>query len=197
MSLMEFVITLNRPQEDPWIQAIADALSHPCFVWSSHTDGARGADAAQDMASWSRDGIAGLQSVVLYSLPELDGAIDTVPLGGLVRAGHTSPLCLQQTFALPCRRLARTCMTRAKTGLCMATAEFDIAELEGHIDRIRPRSVDGVPCTIRLAAGACSLIGACTPQVGDNIFIVEERVRRLADRLKKWVHLRRTPAKVG
>lgn len=28
----------------------------------------------QDMASWSRDGIAGLQSVVLYSLPELDGA---------------------------------------------------------------------------------------------------------------------------
>ena len=31
-----------------------------------------------------RDGIAGLQSVVLYSLPELDGAIDTIPLGGLV-----------------------------------------------------------------------------------------------------------------
>ena len=38
----------------------------------------------QDMASWTRDGVAGLQSVVLYSLPELDGAIDTVPLGGLV-----------------------------------------------------------------------------------------------------------------
>lgn len=37
----------------------------------------------QDLASWTRDGIAGLQSVVLYSLPELDGAIDTVPLGGL------------------------------------------------------------------------------------------------------------------
>lgn len=66
----------------------------------------------QDMASWTRDGIAGLQSVVLYSLPELDGAIDTVPLGGLV---------------------------------------------------------------------------------GDNIFLVEERVQRLADRLKKWVALRRTP----
>ena len=41
----------------------------------------------QDMASWSRDGVAGLQSVVLYSLPELDGAIDTVPLGGLVGDG--------------------------------------------------------------------------------------------------------------
>ena len=38
----------------------------------------------QDMASWVDDGVAGLQSVVLYSLPELDGAIDTVPLGGLV-----------------------------------------------------------------------------------------------------------------
>ncbi|CAG9464037.1 unnamed protein product [Pedinophyceae sp. YPF-701] len=38
----------------------------------------------QDMSSWVRDGVAGLQSVVLYSLPELDGAIDTVPLGGLV-----------------------------------------------------------------------------------------------------------------
>ncbi|KAG2423878.1 hypothetical protein HXX76_014932 [Chlamydomonas incerta] len=38
----------------------------------------------QDMESWSRDGVAGLQSVVLYSLPELDGAVDTVPLGGLV-----------------------------------------------------------------------------------------------------------------
>ena len=39
----------------------------------------------QDMASWMRDGIAGLQSVVLYSLPELDGAIDTIPLGGTVQ----------------------------------------------------------------------------------------------------------------
>jgi len=38
----------------------------------------------QDLQSWDRDGIQGLQSVVLYSLPELDGAIDTVPIGGLV-----------------------------------------------------------------------------------------------------------------
>jgi magnesium chelatase subunit H len=38
----------------------------------------------QDLKSWVEDGVAGLQSVVLYSLPELDGAIDTVPLGGLV-----------------------------------------------------------------------------------------------------------------
>ena len=69
----------------------------------------------QDMASWSRDGIAGLQSVVLYSLPELDGAIDTVPLGGLV---------------------------------------------------------------------------------GDNIFLVSERVTRLSQRIKKWVHLRRSQPQV-
>ena len=38
----------------------------------------------QDIYSWTRQGIGGLQSVVLYSLPELDGAIDTIPLGGLV-----------------------------------------------------------------------------------------------------------------
>ncbi|MEH1968147.1 magnesium chelatase subunit H [Nostoc sp.] len=38
----------------------------------------------QDIYSWIRQGVGGLQSVVLYALPELDGAIDTVPLGGLV-----------------------------------------------------------------------------------------------------------------
>lgn len=38
----------------------------------------------QDIHSWTRQGIGGLQSIVLYALPELDGAIDTVPLGGLV-----------------------------------------------------------------------------------------------------------------
>uniref|UniRef100_B8HJN4 magnesium chelatase n=1 Tax=Cyanothece sp. (strain PCC 7425 / ATCC 29141) TaxID=395961 RepID=B8HJN4_CYAP4 len=38
----------------------------------------------QDLHSWTRQGIGGLQSVVLYALPELDGAIDPVPLGGLV-----------------------------------------------------------------------------------------------------------------
>jgi len=38
----------------------------------------------QDIYSWTRQGIGGLQSVVLYALPELDGAIDPVPLGGLV-----------------------------------------------------------------------------------------------------------------
>eukprot|EP00178_Gracilaria_changii_P019984 TRINITY_DN57_c1_g2_i1.p1 TRINITY_DN57_c1_g2~~TRINITY_DN57_c1_g2_i1.p1 ORF type:complete len:1335 (-),score=234.98 TRINITY_DN57_c1_g2_i1:2561-6565(-) len=38
----------------------------------------------QDLRSWHQQGVAGLQSVVLYSLPELDGAIDTVCIGGLV-----------------------------------------------------------------------------------------------------------------
>ena len=38
----------------------------------------------QDIHSWTRQGIGGLQSVVLYSLPELDGAIDTIIIGGLV-----------------------------------------------------------------------------------------------------------------
>jgi magnesium chelatase subunit H len=38
----------------------------------------------QDIYSWTRQGIGGLQSVILYALPELDGAIDIIPLGGLV-----------------------------------------------------------------------------------------------------------------
>lgn len=38
----------------------------------------------QTIPQWKRNGVLGLQSVVLYSLPELDGAIDTVVLGGLV-----------------------------------------------------------------------------------------------------------------
>jgi len=38
----------------------------------------------EDLDSWRESGVQGLQSVVLYSLPELDGAVDTVVLGGLV-----------------------------------------------------------------------------------------------------------------
>ena len=38
----------------------------------------------QSIPQWRKTGVLGLQSVVLYSLPELDGAIDTVVLGGLV-----------------------------------------------------------------------------------------------------------------
>ncbi len=67
----------------------------------------------QDLHSWTRQGIGGLQSVVLYSLPELDGAIDTIPLGGLV---------------------------------------------------------------------------------GEEIYLVPDRVKRLTDRLKNWIELRRKPA---
>jgi len=38
----------------------------------------------QDLESWQQNGVVGLQSIVLYALPELDGAIDTIVLGGLV-----------------------------------------------------------------------------------------------------------------
>jgi magnesium chelatase subunit H len=66
----------------------------------------------QDIYSWTRQGVGGLQSVVLYALPELDGAIDPIPLGGLV---------------------------------------------------------------------------------GDQIYLVPERVKRLTGRLKSWIALRRKP----
>jgi magnesium chelatase subunit H len=66
----------------------------------------------QDIHCWTRQGIGGLQSVVLYALPELDGAIDTIPLGGLV---------------------------------------------------------------------------------GENIYLIPDRVQRLTGRIKNWVNLRQTP----
>lgn len=66
----------------------------------------------QNIPQWKQNGVLGLQSVVLYSLPELDGAIDTVILGGLV---------------------------------------------------------------------------------GDKIALINERVRKLVERIKGWVNLRRTP----
>ena len=66
----------------------------------------------QDIHSWTRQGVGGLQSVVLYALPELDGAIDPIPLGGLV---------------------------------------------------------------------------------GEDIYLIPERIKRLTGRLKKWIALRRTP----
>ncbi|KAL3785627.1 hypothetical protein ACHAW5_003407 [Stephanodiscus triporus] len=39
------------------------------------------------VGQWKDNGVLGLQSVVLYGLPELDGAIDLVVLGGLVSGG--------------------------------------------------------------------------------------------------------------
>lgn len=66
----------------------------------------------QDIHSWTRQGVGGLQSVVLYALPELDGAIDPVSLGGLV---------------------------------------------------------------------------------GEDIYLIPERVKRLTGRLKKWINLRQKP----
>lgn len=68
----------------------------------------------QDIHSWTRQGVGGLQSVVLYALPELDGAIDTIPLGGLV---------------------------------------------------------------------------------GEEIYLIPDRVKRLTDRLTRWIELHRTPAR--
>ena len=41
----------------------------------------------QSIQQWKDNGVLGLQSVVIYSLPKLDGAIDLVVLGGLVPGG--------------------------------------------------------------------------------------------------------------
>jgi len=52
----------------------------------------------QDIASWVQSGVGGLQSTILYALPELDGAIDTVALGGL--CGDNIYLTRERVFAL-------------------------------------------------------------------------------------------------
>jgi magnesium chelatase subunit H len=65
----------------------------------------------QDIASWERSGVGGLQSVILYALPELDGAVDTVPLGGLV--GDDIFLAKERTYALA-DRLKRWVSLRKK-----------------------------------------------------------------------------------
>ena len=41
----------------------------------------------QDVDDWRSRGVSGLQSLVLYALPELDGATDPVVLGGLTEGG--------------------------------------------------------------------------------------------------------------
>ena len=66
----------------------------------------------QDIASWSKSGIGGLQSVILYALPELDGAVDAVPLGGLVK--DDIYLVRERVYAL-CERLNKWVALRKKS----------------------------------------------------------------------------------
>jgi magnesium chelatase subunit H len=57
----------------------------------------------QNLGSWRKDGVQGLQQVVLQALPELDGAIDNVVLGGLV--GDTIGLVPERVRRLGSRLL--------------------------------------------------------------------------------------------
>jgi hypothetical protein len=118
---------------------------------------------SQDMASWSRDGIAGLQSVVLYSLPELDGALGTCsqPL-------HDGAVCCAHY------------LKQFVVGATMKADEFSIPTTythphNHHTTHVLAGAVDTVP------------LGGL---VGDNIFLVPERVKKVAGRLKAWVNLR-------
>ncbi len=63
----------------------------------------------QDMASWRQSGVTGLQSVVLYALPELDGAVDAVVLGAL--EGDDIVLEPERVEKL-CRRVSRRTQLR-------------------------------------------------------------------------------------
>lgn len=66
----------------------------------------------QSIQQWKQNGVLGLQSVVLYSLPELDGAIDTVVLGGLV--GDKIALVPERVRKLASRISGWTSLRRTK-----------------------------------------------------------------------------------
>jgi magnesium chelatase subunit H len=76
----------------------------------------------QTIPQWRSNGVLGLQSVVLYSLPELDGAVDTVVLGGLV--GDKIALIPERVRKLVSRingwvRLRRTPRPERKIAICL------------------------------------------------------------------------------
>ncbi|KAJ8600569.1 hypothetical protein CTAYLR_008172 [Chrysophaeum taylorii] len=64
----------------------------------------------QEIRQWRASGVSGLQSVVLYGLPELDGAIDPVVLGGL--AGDTVALVPERVRRLASRIKQRIALGR-------------------------------------------------------------------------------------
>lgn len=76
----------------------------------------------QTIPQWRSNGVLGLQSVVLYSLPELDGAVDTVVLGGLV--GDKIALIPERVRKLTSRingwvQLRRTPKPNRKIAICL------------------------------------------------------------------------------
>ena len=76
----------------------------------------------QTIPQWQSNGVLGLQSVVLYSLPELDGAIDTVVIGGLV--GDKIALIPERVRKLTSRingwvQLRRTPTTERTIAICL------------------------------------------------------------------------------
>jgi magnesium chelatase subunit H len=70
----------------------------------------------QSIQQWKKNGVLGLQSVVLYSLPELDGAVDTVVLGGLV--GDKVALVPERVRKLASRIFGWTSLRRTKPACC-------------------------------------------------------------------------------
>lgn len=107
----------------------------------------------QDLVSWKRDGVQGLQSVVLYALPELDGAIDTVVLGGL--AGDRIGLVPERVRKLAARlkawvRLRRTPKQERKVRRCARRAALGVSSARA---RALARAC-AAPCT-RQARGLC------------------------------------------
>ena len=142
-------------------------------------------------------GVAGgallLQSVVLYSLPELDGAIDTVPLGERAGRGGARAARLHNgrpPGGPPSSRLSTRSTPAQLSPTWWPSQQPPLPPAwRSNARRLRalpaPLGQRCLPARPPLPAGGL---------VGDDIFVIPERITRLASRLKKWVGLRRKPA---
>mmetsp|Transcript_24668 Transcript_24668/g.97881 ORF Transcript_24668/g.97881 Transcript_24668/m.97881 type:complete len:1448 (-) Transcript_24668:96-4439(-) len=128
----------------------------------------------QTLTDWQRSGVSGLQSVVLYALPELDGATDAVVLGGL--AGDTVAVVPERA-----RRLARRLKRR------IALRETPVAEKKVAV------VVYGYPPNVG-AVGTAALLNV--PRSLDGLFEavgLSEESRRLGEAVVAALTLLSTP----
>ena len=108
----------------------------------------------QDMASWQQSGVTGLQSVVLYALPELDGAVDAVVLGAL----EEDDIVLEQERVTKlCRRVSRRIQLRntptrdRKVGLVLYGFPPNVGAVGTAALLNVPRSLDAILHTLQNA----------------------------------------------
>lgn len=152
----------------------------------------------QDIRTWQQSGVTGLQSVVLYALPELDGAIDAVVLGGL--AGETVALVPERVRKLSSRLKKRIALKQTSTrDIKVAIVLYGYPPNIGAVGTAAllnvPESLDNVLKELGIEqnhddeggfgeAIVAALSVLSTPQYITNYRVAEEELLRLAKRAK-------------